>query len=184
MKQRGVKELMLPLDEYAVVHQEDTLLDAVLALEKSQSKLPPGLEPHRAVLVVDAQNRIVGKLGHLAFLKALEPKYSSVGDLGVLSQVGLSTEFIQSMMENMNLWKDSLEDVCRRARTTRVREVMRPVTESVDENATLGEALHKIIVWQTLSLLVTRRNEVVGILRLSDLYREVANRIKSCAESG
>jgi CBS domain-containing protein len=183
MLTKSVKDLMLPLDDYAVVPQEATLLDAVIALENAQSKLPPNREPHRAVLVVDEKNQIVGKLGHLAFLKALEPKYSSVGDMGVLSRVGLSAEFINSMMENMNLWKDSLDDICRRARNTRIREVMHPVTESVDENATISEAMHKIIMLQTLSLLVTRHHEVVGILRLSDLYREVANRIKDCAGS-
>jgi CBS domain-containing protein len=180
MKFKNVKELMLPLDDYAIVPQDASLLDAVITLEEAQKKLPPGREPHRAVLVAGPNNKIVGKLGHLAFLKALEPKYNTIGDLGMLSRVGLSTEFIHSMMENMSLWKDDPGNICQRARTTKVRDVMRPVTESVDENATLSEALHKIIMWQTLSMLVTRQGVVVGILRLSDLYGEVAEKIKSC----
>jgi CBS domain-containing protein len=183
MKIKDVKELMLPLTDYAVVSQEATLLDAILALENAQKKLPPGRQPHRAVLVVDRNNKIVGKLGHLAFLKALEPKYSAIGDLGTLSRVGLSSEFIQSMMENMDLWKDNLASICQRARTTLVQEAMRPVTESIDENTSLSEVMHKIIIWQSLSTLVTRHGEVVGILRLSDLYAEITEWIKGCSEA-
>jgi CBS domain-containing protein len=183
MKSKEVQELMLPLTDYAVVSQDANLLEAAMALEEAQDKLPPGRQPHRAVLAIDQSGKIVGKLGHLAFLKALEPKYSSIGDLGALSRVGLSPDFIQSMMENMDLWKDNMTDICRRARSTRVREVMHPVVESVDLHATLSEALHKIIVNQTLSLLVTQHGEVIGILRLSDLYVEVVERIKNCTET-
>ena len=41
--------------------------------------------------------------------------------------------------------------------------------EYIDENATLGEATHQLIVQPYLSLLVTSGDEVVGILRLSDV---------------
>jgi hypothetical protein len=51
---------------------------------------------------------------------------------------------------------------------------MIPVTESIDENALLTEAIHRIVLWQTLSILVTRGGEVVGILRLSDLFDEIS----------
>lgn len=182
MTPKTVRELMVPLEEYAVVGPEASLLDAVLALDEAQKGLPPGRQPHRAVLVTGPDGKIVGKLGHLGFLKALEPRYDTVGDLATLSRVGLSGDFISSMMGHMELWKDSLEDVCQRARHTRVRDVMRPVTESIPDDATLTEALHNIIVHQSLSLLVTRGPEVVGILRLSDLFAAVTEQIRGCAD--
>ncbi len=46
-----VKELMVPLEEYAILSEEATLLDAVHALAEAQTKLPPDRQPHRAVLV-------------------------------------------------------------------------------------------------------------------------------------
>jgi len=154
-----------------VVEPEASLLDAVVALDRAQKGLPPGRHPHRAVLVLGPGGRVLGKLGHLAFLKALEPRYDAVGDLATLSRVGLRSEFISSMMGHMELWKDSLDDICQRAQHTRVADVMRPVTESIAHDASLSEALHNIIVRQSLSLLVTRGSDVVGILRLSDLPR-------------
>ena len=182
MSQKTVRDLMVPLDEYAVVGPDASLLDAVVALEKAQRGLPAGRQPHRAVLVIGPQGKVLGKLGHLAFLKALEPRYDAVGDLATLSRVGLSGDFISSMMGHMELWKDSLDDICQRARHTRIKDVMRPVTESIAEDAPLSEALHNIIVRQSLSLLVTRGPEVVGILRLSDLFAAVTEQIRSCAD--
>jgi len=182
MTERTVRDLMVPLEEYAVVGPDASLLDAVVALEKAQRALPPGRQPHRAVLVVGPGGKVVGKLGHLAFLKALEPRYDAVGDLATLSRVGLSGDFISSMMGHMQLWKDGFEDICRRARHTRIKDVMRPAAESIPEDAPLSEALHNIIVRQSLSLLVTRGSEVVGILRLSDVFAAVTEQIRGCAE--
>lgn len=180
---KWVKEIMLPLDHYALVPENATMIEAFNALKETQKKLPPGSPPSQAVLVVDAKKKIIGKVGQLAFLKALEPKYETMGDLGTLSHVGLSSEFINSMMDNLNLWKDSFEDVCRRAGVTKIRDVMHPVTESIDEGAHLSEAVHKIVMYQTLSLLVTRGNQVVGILRLSDLFNEVGGQLTSYIEN-
>ncbi len=179
MDTKRVKDLMVPLDEYAVVPEEATLLEAVIALEEAQKRLPDGRAPHRAVLVTDKNKRIVGKVGQLAFLKALEPKYNVLGDLEMLARAGVQAEFISSMMENYQFFQDNLTDLCWRGRNIRVRDVMRPVAEHIDENASLREAIHQIIMLQTLSILVTRGSDVIGLLRLSDLYEEVAMQMKN-----
>ena len=178
MDSKCVKDLMVPLNEYAVVSQEATLLEAILTLEEAQRKLPSGRQRHRAVLVVDDNNKVIGKIGQLAFLKALEPKYNLLGDLGKLSRVGVSQDFISSMMEHFRFFQDSLTDLCKRGQTIMVKDVMHPLTENIDENDSLSEAIHMIVILQTLSLMVTRENEVVGLLRLSDLFEEVTKQVK------
>jgi CBS domain-containing protein len=179
MKIKLVKELMLPLSDYAVVSMEASLKEALKALELAQKRLSPDRQPHRAVLVTDKAGKIVGKLGHLGFLKALEPKYNVLGDVERLSRSGLSLEFINSMMDNYRFWQDDFAVLCRRSRNIKIKDVMKPVEESIDENATLTEAIHRIVMWQTLSILVTSGKQVVGILRLSDLFEEVVNIIES-----
>lgn len=171
-----VKDLMLSVSEYAVVDENATLRDAVIALEQSK---PKGGQPHRAVLVVDKKGKVVGKLGHLAFLKALEPKYNELGDINLLVKAGVSPTFIDSMSENLRIWGTGLEELCKQARKVKVRDVMHPAAHSIDENALVTEAIHKLIVWNTLSLLVTRKDEIVGILRLADVYAQVAVYIKT-----
>jgi hypothetical protein len=179
MDKKLVKDLMVPLEEYAVVDEEDTLLDALLALDEAQKKLPPGRQPYRAVLVRGKKGDVVGKLGQLVFLNALEPKYSVLGDLGKLARAGVSPELVSSMMEHFRFLQDSLPDLCRRASMVKVKDVMHPTKESIDENAPLSEAIHRMVLGQTLSILVTRGSDPVGLIRLSELFDVIADNMKS-----
>lgn len=178
MNEKRVKDLMVPLDHYGLVSQDDTLLDAVLKLEEAQKKRDRRRQPFRAVLVVDDKGKVIGKLGQLAFLKALEPQRNVLGDMSKLANAGVSEQFISSVMSHYRFFQEDLTSLCNRARNIKVKEVMHPVAESIDENASMGEAISKIIMWQTLSVLVTRGKEVIGLLRLSDLCQEVAEYMK------
>jgi CBS domain containing-hemolysin-like protein len=63
-----------------------------------------------------------------------------------------------------------------------VNDFMRAPSEGeyIDQNATLGEATHQLIVQPYLSLLVTSDDAVVGVLRLSDVFTKVCEMIKGC----
>ena len=67
---KSVKELVIPVDEYAVVSRDATLLDAIRVLRVAQSRMAPDRQPPRAVLVVDSRKRVIGQLGYLDILKA------------------------------------------------------------------------------------------------------------------
>jgi CBS domain containing-hemolysin-like protein len=182
MDSKLVKDIMVPLDDYAVVSDTATLLDAVIALEKAQSRLPVGRDPFRAVLVVNSQGRVVGKVGQWSVLKALEPKYQLLGDdVHKLAVAGVSDQFLASTMEHFRFFKDKLSDLCMGAYDRRVTDVMNPVTEYIDENAGLCDAIHVLVMRQTLSVLVKRKDTVVGLLRLSDLFQEVTRHMKEQA---
>jgi len=178
MSDSRVKDLMIPLDDFPVVRENATLLEAIEALDRAQESLPEGRQPFRAVLVINSDGKIVGKIGQLAFLKALEPKYAALGDLDQLVRAGVSDEAQSLMMEHFRFFQDDINDLCRRARTVIAGDAMHPLTESVAESDSLNEALHKIVFYQTLSMLVTRENDIVGILRLSDLFEEIARQMK------
>lgn len=72
MKSIKVKHLMVPLDEYATVDENETLNEAVLALEESQKRFRQDRYKHRAVLVFDKVHNIVGKVSHLDLIRGLE----------------------------------------------------------------------------------------------------------------
>ncbi|GAF88468.1 unnamed protein product, partial [marine sediment metagenome] len=86
MKTITVKELMVPLEEYATVSQEATLREAVLALEKAQMALDPSRHKHRAILVLDESGKVVSKITMKNILVALEPNYGKVESMGVLER--------------------------------------------------------------------------------------------------
>lgn len=175
MNSKYVKDIMLPIKDYPSVKLGTSLFEAILQLSEAQRQIPKDLQPFRAVLVVDENNKIIGKIGQLAFLKGLEPRYSSLGDLQILSKAGISPELINSMVEHLSFWDDSLTEICQRAKKIKVEDVMHPASENIDENATLAEAGHKIVMTQALSILVNQGSTIVGILRLSDLFSEITN---------
>ena len=60
MKSYQVKNLMVPLSEYATVSDAATLLDAVKSLKEAQAAFNQKRYRHRAILVIDKNNHIVG----------------------------------------------------------------------------------------------------------------------------
>ncbi len=182
MKTVSVKELMVPIEEYATVPQGANLYQAILALEKAQIALEPLQHRHRAILVLDESGNVLGKLTMKDILITLEPNYGKLEGMEVLSRSGYSPDLIKSMLEKNALWVEPLQFVCERATQLKVNDFVRPPEDSehVDENATLDEAIHQLIVYPYHSLLVTRNNKVVGILRLSDVFATICDKIKTC----
>ena len=178
-----VKELMVPIEEYATVPNDADLRQAILALEKAQTELAPSQHRHRAVLVLDESGSVLGKLTMKDILVALEPNYGNLEGMGVLGRSGYSPDLIKSMLEKNALWLEPLQFICERATQLKVKDFVRPPEKSeyVDETAPLSEAVHQLIIYPYISLLVTRDQQVVGILRLSDVFASVCDKIKTCA---
>lgn len=180
MKTISVKELMVPLEAYATVSSDATLRDAVVALEKAQMTLAPSQHLHRAILVLDEYGKVVSKIIMKDILVALEPHYGKVEGAGVLERSGFSPDLIKDMLKNNALWAEPLQFFKERAARLKVSDFIHPpeAGEYIDENATLGEAAHQLVVQPYHSLLVTRDEEVVGILRLSDVFAKICDIIK------
>lgn len=179
---KTVKDFMVPLSDYATVSEEATLYEAILALEKAQAEFDQTRDRHRAILVYGTGEKIVGKLSQLDVLRALEPQYKEMGLSPGYSRLGLSPAFVRSMMDHWSLWLKPLDDICRKAGAIRVKNIMYAPTEGeyVKEEATLNEAIHQLIMGHHQSLLVTRGGDIVGVLRLTDVFREVCDAIKMC----
>jgi CBS domain-containing protein len=182
MKTIKVRDWMVTLDEYATISAEATLYEAVLALEGARERLDGKGYRHRAVLVLDGNGRVTGKLSQLDLLRCLEPKYAEMGDLKKISGYGLSAEFLKSMMDRYDLWKAPLDDICHKASHLRVGDITNsPLAgEFIDVEASLNEAVHQLIIGHHQSLLVMSEGEIVGILLLTDVFEKVGERIKAC----
>lgn len=181
MKTVIVKELMVPLEEYATVSKNASLADAVLALEKAQMTLDPRQHKHRAVLVLDENGKVVGKLTMKDIIVALEPNYGKLESEGVLERSGFSPDLIESMLEVNTLWAEPLQFFIERAGSIVINEFIQDPAEDeyIDENATMDVAVHNFIMYPHHSLLVTSGDDVVGILRLSDVFTKISDVITS-----
>jgi len=176
MKKITTKDLMVPLDEYATVPEAATLADAIVALERAQQAFDHTKYRHRAILVLNKINRPIGKISQIDALTALEPKYKEIqGQNSKNVFRHFSRMFINSMIEHHRLFDGTLDDIRKKAGRIHVRDFMHTLSanECLDENATLDEAIHILIMGRQQSLLVTRESEIVGILRLTDVFSAV-----------
>jgi len=183
MKTITVKQLMVPLEEYATVSQDTSLFEAVHALEKAQKAFDPAKHKHRAILVLDENRQVVGKLDMFDILMALEPKYAELGAKGALTREGYNPDLIKSMLQDHFLWSGTLEHVCGRGAHVKVRDIMAVPDQCnyIQETDTLDEAIHQLVVCRFQSLLVSRKDRVVGILRLSDVFTRICEKISTCS---
>lgn len=184
MKTLKVKDLMLSLSDYAVVPMGATLLEAIRALDEAQKSVFPQRHRHRAVLVSDARGEIVGKLDHLAFLRALLPERGAFLDEDTLERAGV-TDDMQSISEGMfDFLGEALLDVATRARNVTVGDFLTPAKVSVEPEASLYDAIKAFLQNEELSLLVRKGGVIIGILRLSDLFDELARQARQNDSGG
>jgi CBS domain-containing protein len=181
MKEQKVKDVMIQLSDYATVSEDATLADAIRELKKAQDDTRY-LRKHRAVLAFDKDGKITGKVSFRCIFKALEPKYSQFENpegIG-LSRFGFNTDFLTSLIDNFNLWDETLEELVRKAAKLKVKDIMYTPSngEYVDEDAPVAEAVHQFILGCHQSLLVTKDGDVVGIIRLADLFDLVCEILK------
>lgn len=177
-----VKDLMVPLDEYATVSEDATLFEAVTALEKAQSEFDHNRYRHRAVLILNKAGKVVGKVSQLDILRALEPKYGEMGNQIPLTRFGYSPEFMSSLLEKFSLWAMPIHDICKKSMGLKVTTFMYVPSkgEYVAERASLTEAIHLLVMGHHQSLLVTRGKKIVGILRLTDVFKKITRIVKDC----
>lgn len=176
MKNLYVKDLMIPLAEYATVSQESTLYEAIQALRDSQAKFDQSRYPHRAILVYGDDGKIVGKLSQMDIIKALEPDYAEKLGEEHLSRFGISDTYVQSTLNQYEFWNLPLKELCAAAGGRKVASVMYTPTEGeyVTADATLQEAVHRLVIGNHHSLLVTDGDDIVGVLRLTDMFAVIS----------
>lgn len=184
MKAMRIIDLMVPLSEYATVSEDATLYDAVMALEQAQEKFEDKHTRyrHRAILVLDKSGKVIGKLSQLDVLRSLEPKYEDMMHREGLHRFGFTKQFMYSMLKDYQLFDAPLNDICRKASRQSVTKYMYTPSEGeyVEEDASLDKAIHQFVMGHHQSLLVTRGDKIVGILRLTDVFAAIFHIMKTC----
>jgi len=177
-----VKELMVPLSEYATVPEGSTLFEAALALEYAREEFDHTKYKHRGVLILNKDGQVVGKLGQLDVLRALEPRYDDQQDISVLAQYGFSLNFVRNLRKQRRLQASPLKDICSKAAKLKVEDFMQAPSEGefIDQEASLEIAVLQLVMGRHLSLLVTCDRKIVGILRLTDVFAAVFHTMKEC----
>ncbi|MFO7965400.1 MAG: CBS domain-containing protein [Desulfobacterales bacterium] len=182
----AVRDLMVPLSEYATVPTGSSVFEAVFALEKAQEEYDHSKYHHRAVLVMDQDGKVVGKLSQLDVLRSINAGNRQMEEIGEIGRFGFSPNFIGAMHEKHRPKGRSLQEICRNPAKMRVEEFMQAPSEYeyIRVDASLDEAIHQLAAGPYLSLMVMEEGSVIGILRMSDVFAAIFHAMKENETSG
>jgi len=185
VKTKIVKDMMVPISEYATVSGDATLYDAIIALEEAQKNFDQTRYRHRAILIYDENRHITGKVSQLDIIRALEPKYDEIGNRRGISHYGFSKKLLKTLREQFSLFDKPMEEICQKTAMLKAKNIMYTPTEGeyVNENDSLDVAIHRLVMGRHQSLLVTKDDDIKnisGILRKTDIFIEVCEAIKAC----
>ncbi|HKK99580.1 MAG TPA: CBS domain-containing protein [Desulfotignum sp.] len=181
MEKMKVRELMVTTDKFPKISEKASLFDALSALETAQEAFLSGKAEQRSLLVEDEKKQIIGKISPIDLFKGLEKNYNKVDVEKTLDKFGFKYIW-DTMRKDYNLWESPFKDLCRRAGDVQVKNFVNIPGEgqTVDIEDTLAKCFHLFVVNRHDALFVLEKNQFVGLLRFTDLYRQVSQAMKEC----
>jgi CBS-domain-containing membrane protein len=176
---------MVPISEYATVVIGTSLIDAIRVLERAQDAYTVSKYQHRAIIVLDKKGQVIGKISQLRALKAIEPEFEFDDVLKEIEKFKFSDAYLAKLRDkHRSQGKIIKSQTLREAAGKKVEEFMQTPSpgEFVSEDCNLDTAIHRLIAGTHLSLLVTRGKQIVGILRISDVFAAVFHEMMTLEE--
>lgn len=180
MQQTTIKDLMIPRDNYLILEESSSLIQAMTALADRQKE---GCCPvHNTVFVRNEKDQIVSRLTIFDLMRAVEPKYKEVTGLN-LNHFGFSNDYLESIIKTNDLWAKPLEELCAKVPRIKIRDIMLeiPKSEKISISEDLHRAMNRMILNHHHLLLVYDANDrFAGTLRSIDLFKLILNLVEQC----
>lgn len=182
MEKMKVRELMVTTEKFPKISENASLFDALSALETAQEEFLSGKAEQRTLLVENEKKQIIGKISPIDLFKGLEKNYNKVNVEETLGKFGLKYIWT-AMRKDYNLWESPFKDLCRKAGDVHVKDFVNIPGEgqTVGAEDNLSKCFHLFVVNRHDALFVMEKNEFVGMLRFSDVYKAVSRTMKECS---
>lgn len=158
---KTVRDLMIPLEDYPHIPYWFTLRQAMAIIREATIKFEGAFEP-RAVLVFDEKYQLMGMLTLRDIITGLEPRFLQ------------ETSFVKMDPSLAILMGDLFGPNMRKASQRPVSEVMSPIQATVSGDSPIVKALYLMIKENVGLIPVIQDDKVAGMVRLSDLFAEIA----------
>ncbi len=143
------KDIMEPIKDFLT--PDETLKDAVRKMKVARRG--EGKVGVKGIVVLDGKGNLIGIVSIKDILKAIEPFYMSMTDLGVFT------------------WEGMLLEMAKKAADKKVIDVMTKHVVTVPEDAALMECADLIVKHNLQRVpVVDKQKKVVGIVYVRDLY--------------
>ena len=172
-----VRDLMVPIGDYAVTTADKTLGEAVPTLRQLYCEVEWGKcteAGHRTILVLDEAGSLVGILDFKSILAVLIPEIAG-GLTAKLEALGVSIAFAQAGSANLDEARMGFRARVIKNAETKVGNVMLKIKGVITADASLIEALKTIYKNKITVVPVYEGDRLVGVLRDSDLFLAVAD---------
>lgn len=175
---RKVRDVMVPLDDYATTGPDELLKEAVMKMRKIYCEVETGEcteAGHRTSLVLDQNGKLIGIIDFRAILKTLIPELA--GSLGQkLSALGVSIAFAEADAPDLDESEAGFVERVVKYSETKVSDMMLRIHgKGIQADARLIDGLKMLYKLKVTVLPVYDGEEIVGVLRDSDLFLATAN---------
>ncbi len=173
---KKVRDLLVPLNEYATTTADKTLTEAIPVLRRLYCQVEEGKctqAGHRNILVLDNSGDLVGILSFRSILQVLIPE--TAGGLTTrLESLGVTIAFAQADALNLDEAVASFRARVVRNSDAKVGDIMLKVRGTIDADADLMEALKMMCRNRITVIPVYDDGKLVGVIRESDLFLVVS----------
>lgn len=159
--EKKVSDIMIPVEDYSTVSEENTVKEAIAILRNSFCNLETGeCHGHRSVLVLNEKNKPVGLLNFRALLLAIEPRFLKMEGGPALYKEGF---FTSRAREESN---------------KKVKDIMQPIKFiTINRDESLLKAIHLMLNNKLGTLPVMDKERVVGMVRINEVFNELAKAV-------
>ncbi len=165
--EKRVMDIMIPLQEYTTITQDQTVKEAIATLRESfTSRISTSriLETgHRSLLVFDSKGKVQGMLSILDLIQAIMPAYLSAPKPSTADSIQYSPLF----------WRGMFGREITKLGKRKIRDLMSPAPAVIDPQANLMEAAYTMHKEKARRLLVAEEGNALGIIREQDLFFEM-----------
>jgi len=163
-----VRDIMKPLDSYPHVDADATLGDVFAILKERYD----AAEQFRSVLVLDKNQRLVGKIGLHDLLQSLLPDYLLHID------VSRSDSTDDSLVPLARRWQENSDDHCRKVASYRIGFYAKRAAPPIAPDAPLTLAVCLFANSNFNVIPVIEGDRIVGVLRIVDLLATAATSVR------
>jgi len=160
--EKKVKDLMIPLEDYPHIPYWFTLRQAMAIVREAAVKFEGTFEP-RAVLVFDEKYQLMGILTLRDIIRGLEPRFLH------------ETNLVKADPSLTVLMGDLFGPGLKEASQKPVSEVMSPIKVTVQGSDPIAKAIFLMIKEDVGMMPVIQDKKVMGMVRLSDLFKEISD---------
>jgi len=170
MEKKRVGEIMIPLENYPHIYEDETLRKAVHEMRTSQIDIGMRKSLPRMVLVFNRNDKLVGGVRRRDIMNGLEPHFG-------VSQALSKKESLVDVEVDPNLLEMAFDrfasGIMQRGERP-VRDVIVSLDMMVDIDDHIIKVIYEMVVSDLSMLPVTDKGKVVGVIRSVDVFQEIA----------